>query len=359
MGNTYTLATIGCGGISNYHSQAYATLDQIEIVAACDARADRVERYAAQYGVERTYTDFRELLHKEEPDLVLICTWQGTHGPIAVAAAQRPGVKGILCEKPMAASLGEADAMIAAAREHNVKLVIGHQRRFMGSRLRAKELIAEGAIGKPTLIRRNGGGGLLNTNTHNIDAVRHYLGDPATEWVIAQVERRTDRYERGERAEDLCVLEACFEGGARLVIESDMPGSDQPENTYLYGTDGLLDVQHNKVRLLNSKQAAWQEFECKDPNLPVAQMEEFLAWIEGGPEHRGAPQQGRAAVEIVMAAYESARIQGLVHLPLQTRANPLDLMVEKGVLSVEKPGKYDIRDCSWLGEARPWTKIEM
>jgi len=60
-----------------------------------------------------------------------------------------------------------------------------------------------------------------------------------------------------------------------------------------------------------------------------------------------------------MAAYESARIQGLVHLPLQTRANPLDLMVEKGVLSVEKPGKYDIRDCSWLGEARPWTKIEM
>jgi predicted dehydrogenase len=357
MSNTYTLGTIGCGGISNYHSQAYANLDQIEIVAACDVRPDRVERYAAQYGVERTYTDFRELLHKEELDLVLICTWQGTHGPITVAAAQRPGVKGILCEKPMAASLAEADAMIAAANENNVKLAIGHQRRFMGSRTKAKELIAEGALGKPTLVRRNGGGGMLNTNTHNIDAVRYYLGDPATQWVIAQVERRTDRYERGEQCEDLCLLEACFEGGARMVIESDMPGSDQPENTYLYGTDGILDVQNSKVRLLSSKRADWEEFECRDPNLPVAQMEELLAWIEGGPEHRGAPRHGRAAVEILMAAYESARIRGLVRMPLETRGNPLDQMIADGCLPVEKPGKYDIRDCLWLGAPRPWAKI--
>ena len=297
------------------------------------------------------------MLDQEELDLDLICTWQGTHGPLTVAAAQTPGVKGIMCEKPMATSLAEADAMIGAAERNKVKLAIGHQRRFMGSRTKARQLIAEGAIGQPTIIRRNGGGGLMNSHTHNIDAARYYLGDPGTQWVIGQVERRTDRYERGEMIEDLCMLEVCFDGGARLIIESDMPASDQPENSYIYGTEGILDLQNDKVRVLNAKQAEWEEIPCEDPNLPGAQMEELLAWIEGGPEHRSAPQHGRAAVEIMMAAYESARIQGLVNMPLETRGNPLDMMIDENLLPVEKPGPYDIRDGAWLGEPRPWSKI--
>src|SRR5437667_193472 len=78
-------------------------------------------------------------------------------------------------------------------------------------------------IGKPTLLRSGPEGGLLNNGTHAIDLARFLLGDPAALWVIGQVERRTDRYERGHPIEDRCAGLIGFEGGARLVIESDMP----------------------------------------------------------------------------------------------------------------------------------------
>ena len=75
----------------------------------------------------------------------------------------------------------------------------------------------------------------------------------------------------------------------------------------------------------------------------AAQVRELIAWIEGGPEHRGSGRKARATVEIMMALYESARQHHVVHLPLQEEGYPLVLMVDEGRLPVEEPGKYDIR----------------
>ena len=74
------------------------------------------------------------------------------------------------------------------------------------------------------------------------------------------------------------------------------------------------------------------------------QAAELIAWIEGRiEEHRGAGRHARAAMEIMMAIYESLRIHDVVHLPLQTKESPLELMIDGGMLPVTKPGKYDIR----------------
>ena len=75
----------------------------------------------------------------------------------------------------------------------------------------------------------------------------------------------------------------------------------------------------------------------------AAQVRELIAWIEGGPKHRGSGDKARATVEIMMALYESARRHHVIHLPLLEKEYPLALMIAEGKLPVEEPGRYDIR----------------
>ena len=106
----------------------------------------------------------------------------------------------------------------------------------------------------------------------------------------------------------------------------------------VYGTDGIADVTEGRVRLLNNKATEWEERPSDGTNQHVAQAAELVEWIEDGPEHRGEAKHGRAAVEIIMAIYESARMHEVVQLPLRTHANPLDLMIKSGDLPIERPG---------------------
>src|SRR5438876_1241962 len=113
MANQYRVAIIGCGGISRRHARGFREQPGCELVAGADVRPENAAKLASEFEIPRTYTDYRELLEKEHPDLVAICTWPGTHAEITAAAAEA-GARGILCEKPACLSLEEADAMIAA-----------------------------------------------------------------------------------------------------------------------------------------------------------------------------------------------------------------------------------------------------
>jgi len=336
----YRAGIIGCGGIAWSHARAYQEYGKVNLVAAADISPEALEKFADQFSVSTKYADYKEMLKKEDLDLVSVCTWQGTHAEITIAAAER-GVKGILCEKPMAVNLGEADAMIEACDRSGTKLVVCHQHRFDAINMEARKLLQEGVIGQPTMIFRRTRDGLLNSGTHAIDGVRYILSDPETEWVIGQVERRTDRYERRCRIEDLCMGLICFSGGTRFVIESDMPGPELSA-PLIYGTEGMLTASDGRLLLLNDKELGWQEI--KPPEEGTTQLAELIAWIEGRiQEHRGSGRQARYTMEIMMAIYESLRIKGLVRMPLKTKESPLEMMINYGTLPVEKPGKYDIR----------------
>jgi UDP-N-acetyl-2-amino-2-deoxyglucuronate dehydrogenase len=338
MGHQYRAAIIGCGGISRRHAQGFRDRPGCELVAGADVRPENAEKLAAEFGIPRTYIDYRELLQQERPDLVAICTWPGTHAEITIASAEA-GARGILCEKPMCLSLAEADAMIEACERAGARLGIAHHHRFDRANTTARRLIAAGAIGAPTLLRGGPRDGLLNNGTHFIDTTRYLLGDPPAHWVMGQVERRSDRHERGHPIEDRCFGLIGFEGGARALVESDMP-QDWPGGTFIYGTEGTLRVRQGALELQNCDGAGWRPV---DPEPDTDQHTELIAWVEGGPESRQAARLARATTEIMMAIYESARTRGLVTLPLAPGRSPLHLMIEEGMLPVEAPGAYDIR----------------
>lgn len=343
----YRVAIIGTGGIARTHAQGWKATKRCELVAGVDIRPEAAAKFAEEFSVPHTYSDVEEMLTKEKPDIVSICTWHGTHATFTIAAAEA-GVAGILCEKPMAVSLGDADAMLEAVAQSGSKLAIGHHHRFHPQNTEARRLIQAGAIGTPHLLRLCTGGGLANNGTHAIDRARYLLGDPKAEWVVGQVERRTDRYERLEPIEDNCAGLIAFEGGTRLLVESDLPDGGLNEKAagfttlHVYGTEGTLSIGQGGLRLLNAN--GWQTLHVPpDTN----QFEEMLGWLEGRNTHRNEGKIARATVELMMAIYESARIRGRVVLPLTTTRSPLVLMIEEGALRVEKEGRYDIRVPYW------------
>ena len=340
---SYRVGIIGCGGTGRAHSRNWKQLPNAEVVAAMDIYEDSAKRLAQEYNIPATYTDVDDMLANEDLDIVSITTWQGPRAQATVAAANA-GVKGILGEKPMAASLGQTDDMLNACEKNNVKLVIGHQRRYSPVNIEIQRLVAAGAIGKPTTLhhRAKPHAGLLNTGTHAIDGWRFILSDPETKWVIGQTSRTTDRWERRTICEDLCMGLVCFEGGARAIYEGDLPDPavDMPT---IAGTEGQIRNGANGTVLLQNNDAkGWQTI--KPPPEPKNQFQELIEWIEGKiPTHRGRGEQARYTIEIMMAIYESLRIKNVVNMPLETKELPLELMVNDGTLPVLEEGRYDLR----------------
>lgn len=140
------VGSIGCGGRARAHARGYAFADNAEIVACADPVAESAAAYAQDFAVANVYSDYREMLEKEELDIVSNCTWTKLHTPIVIEAAQS-GVRAIHSEKPIAVSWGEAKRQHQAAVDNGVQLTYCHQRRFHPTFYRAKQLVKEGAIG--------------------------------------------------------------------------------------------------------------------------------------------------------------------------------------------------------------------
>ena len=153
MSQTYRVGIIGCGGMGKSHASTYTQNPATRLVAAMDIRPESAKKLAEEFSIPAVYTDYNEMLKKEDLDMVSISTWQGVRAEITVAAANA-GVKGILGEKPMAASLGEADGMVEVCEKQGAKLAIGHQGRFSAVNTEIRKLIRDGAIGEPTLLHR-------------------------------------------------------------------------------------------------------------------------------------------------------------------------------------------------------------
>ena len=361
----YRIGVIGCGSIGRAHAYGWTHSERTELVALADITPAARDEFGEEFGVPEggRYADFREMLATERPDVVSVCLWHGQHASTVIAlAASEHRPKLILCEKPMATSLGEAEQMIVAAERSKVKLAIGHQRRFLPGWNIARDLVAEGAIGKVTHLWSNIADGLLNWGTHTIDMMRFIMGDPAATAVVGAVQRSSDRYERGMRIEDSCLGLVQFANGAQATIESDLtPRATASINCNFYGTEGTIQVDENAVRLMNASTNGWKElstFEWKDSFQDAfqAQANGIADWLDGKVDsYRGEAKNAYAVMEIMMALYESARLKEVTRLPLATRANQLDLMVESGDLPIQRPGKYDIRSSHVRGEGMSWV----
>ena len=112
------------------HAAGHTASEHIDLIAVSDVLPEKVKVIQERYNVPEGYTDYREMIRKEKPDIVSIATRPATHAEITVFAAEN-GVKGIYCEKPLCCSMEEADAMLEACEKHGVKFNYGTQRRYM------------------------------------------------------------------------------------------------------------------------------------------------------------------------------------------------------------------------------------
>ena len=140
----YKSAILGCGRMSRGHARAYKELG-IAIVAGADIAEEGLTRARDDFGMDKTYTDYVQLLDEVKPDLISVVTAEPLHCEMVVAAAER-GVKGIVCEKPMAMNLGEAQRMLDACRASGTRLTISHQRYYSPQYAQARDLIAQGVV---------------------------------------------------------------------------------------------------------------------------------------------------------------------------------------------------------------------
>ena len=356
MSKKYTAAIVGCGSIGHAHVEGYRRAG-VELVAVADPVAEARRQYIREYGPLEEFGSVHELLAESSPDIVSVCTWHRLH-PEPVIAAAGAGVGGVICEKPMAVCMADADRMVEACDGGGARLVVSHQRRFTRGWERARELVQEGAIGKPLTVDNKVGHGLLNCGTHTIDGGRFVLGDPAPVWVMGAVERRTDRHERNTPIEDCCIGLVHFDSGAQMTIQCDLDMDGASAGSFLIrGSEGMIAASEARVSLFNGETGGWREIDLGEEeiaaiggNTNAAQVRELIAWIEGGPEHRGSGHQARMTVEVMMSLYESARRNRVIHLPLQEREYPLELMIAAGELPLEEEGRYDIRGfLSWEG----------
>ncbi len=128
------------------HAAGYAEFPQIDLAAIADLDQDKVKSLQDRYGIARGYTDYREMIDQEKPDIVSVTTPGHTHAEVVVFAAEH-GARGIYAEKAFACSLAEADAMVQAVESNNVKFNMGTLRRWSAGGNKAKEIIDSGALG--------------------------------------------------------------------------------------------------------------------------------------------------------------------------------------------------------------------
>ena len=200
MDRKYRVGIVGCGrmggtiddelgesraGLPYSHAAAYKAVANTILVAAADTKPQKLASFCKRYGVDRCYTDYREMIDREKLDILSVTTPAASHAEATVFAAEH-GVKGVYCEKAMACSLAEADAMKEACRGNKTAFNLGTSRRYNPGFQSMRELILGGTLGAPrSLVHPVDGSLLLHTGSHCFDTILFLLGDPEVEYVQA------------------------------------------------------------------------------------------------------------------------------------------------------------------------------
>jgi len=356
MARKYKAAIIGLGGFSRMHAIAFSMVPRTDLVAACDINPDkfdwwanRVSEFISTDGLG-FHDDPEKMLHEVRPDIVGITTKHDQHAPLTILCA-KAGVRGVICEKPIAMNLGEADEMIRACRKSGTKLAIGHQRRFNLDWNAALKLVRKGTIGQVLLAISRwpdgdyskyryeifGGGPLMWLSVHSIDLLRYFLGD--IKWATAQVDLAAPEINTETRA---CALLA-FKEGPQALVECGPgigPEASLGHSITFYGQKGTIQVADGYgVRYKTTSRPKWREVKLPPQAKPWQtgaryacrdQVRDMIHAIEKDAEPRCSGKEGRAALEAVMAIYESERTGGLVRLPLKKKTSPLLEMTRAG-----------------------------
>ena len=351
-------AIVGCGSIAPTHADALRALspDGAALAACCDSVPERAQAFAARYGIRAV--PYQEALRDDEIDAVSVCTPSGLHAELGVPAL-RAG-KHVIVEKPMDVSLEACDRLMAAQRESGRTFAVISQHRFDPASLAVKELMDKGDFGALVLADAqipwyrtqeyydsgdwrgtyalDGGGALMNQGVHTVDLLRWLCGPVAAVYARAA----TLAHERIE-VEDVVSATLTFTNGAvgtltastaaypgfaaRLAIHGTR-GSAVIEGDRLHtlaiqgrdvetgpqATEHALQVARGGTRAATAAVAAASDPTSVWGDAHRAELQDFVRCCRTGETPLVSGQEGRNAVELVLAVYESARTGEVVRL---------------------------------------------
>ena len=317
------------------HASAYHYVEDTELVAGCDLLPELNDGFKAEWRdllpELRTYTDYREMLAKEKPDIVSVATGDDVHSQIVVDAVEA-GVKGILCEKPIASTLADADRAIAAVERAGIPMLVDHTRRWQFPWAQVGELIRQGEIGDVVRVVCQEGGPramLFRNGTHACDTILWYAGGHPTA-VYAVAEEGFEDY--GPRYASDGGHDPDTDPAMSVLIEFDndvrafwnmcktMPGGIELE---VRGTKGWIRIGDEDATITHD------DAELGLVTKPLLRTQYTLGHIAGCVtelvhliRHGGTPfcggPESRRVLEVLLAALQSqARGNLRVQLPIQ------------------------------------------
>jgi myo-inositol 2-dehydrogenase/D-chiro-inositol 1-dehydrogenase len=348
MDDRVGVALIGSQFISTIHAESLQSVADARIVAVMSPTAGHARDFAAKYHIPHHFTDLDPMLARDDIDVVIVGAPNDRHCDITVQAAQAG--KHVVCEKPLCMNLAEADRMIAACRKANVKLMYAEELCFAPKYVRLKGLLDEGALGKPVLLKqsekhdgphadhfwdveRSGGGVTMDMGCHAIQFFRWLTGGNPIASVYAQMS--TSVHTMKTQGDDNAIIILEFENGVMAIAEESwtkLGGMD--DRAEIHGSEGVAyaDVLYGNSIRTYSKRGVGYAVEKAGSTIGWSFTVYEEAWNYGFPQelahfvdcvkHDTQPlvtgEDGRAVLEALFAAYESAGTGKKVRLPFKT-----------------------------------------
>jgi predicted dehydrogenase len=351
---------VGLGKIAELHLSGCRDLDLIEAVAGSEISPELLKQKSQIWGL-RGYLDYREMLRKEQLDIVCICTPPPSHREVAVNAAEH-GVN-ILCEKPMALSIEDGKAMITACDKAEVKFYYGSSYRCLPPCIKAKEIIDRGDLGEIHLLFEayiggggmeawqglgphhyplggpgGGGMGLIDHGIHLADVFSWFTGrcveavygrgnysgqSPQTEYLTMMSANGTiGQLLYNDATFPSCVpYEGIFSQGASWDVSGNLlpegQWDPQPGCIHVHGNRGALRIYHYANKIYFTDRAGIREVPISgrpNPGHFGTQMESFARSIIEDTNPAVTGHDGLKALQVILAAYRSYETKSIVYL---------------------------------------------
>lgn len=333
---------IGCGGISNYfHIPELKAIEEAEITAVADIKPERARLTAERFSIKFWYSDYMKLLERSDVDAVVISTPHPTHAKIAVDAIEAE--KHVIIQKPMCTKVEDAEAIVEAASRHkNLKVMVLPFVYFDTPTFDyVKNLLSDGELGRICMVRsrvahggpekyqeevtrmfgeekncwffdpeRAHGGALFDLGVYAISQIVYLLGR------VKNVTSLVATLDKPARVDDNNALLMEMENGAIAIAESSWTQIATLEGTSMYGTKGtvLLNYFNTPVLFYKQKENSWIMPTLAKEKEPQHTHRHFIKCILNNLKPIGTPEEGKHVVEIMEAAYESARTGKIIKL---------------------------------------------
>lgn len=324
-------AVIGCGRIGcafdddpnrtqvSTHAGAYRRTPGVELVALADLDRARLDRYGDKFGVAGRYVDYLEMLRRESPDVVSVCTPSATHAAV-VRDSVEAGVKAVFCEKPMADSAADARAMHALCESRGVVLLVNHKRRFSPFHQAVAGFLGAGRMGEIQQATVYYVSGVANTGSHLFDLLRLYFGDVA--WLETRLSHRTSPLAGDPNVDGVLWCEQGFP----VILQACDTASYYILEIAILGTEGRLRIKTGTFEAVEWEEARpsahateYRELVPAVPPIPpvdarpeimIAGVTHLVDCLEGVARPLCGGMDGVRAVEMFEAVKSSASRDG-------------------------------------------------